>query len=171
MYCNKLPHSVSHCVTHSNELQRVVILCNALQRIVTLCNALQHTATCAVFNPLQRQLLHSHNTLFEPLVSTPILYYCIILHHTESRCNTLLASHIRRPIYPTATPCDSLQYTCTHCNTLATHINSLPHTVGVSEQTPDLPDCNTLQLIAIHLNTLQHTCNTHEHTATHCWCL
>ena len=53
----------------------------------------------------------------------------------------------------------------THCNTPATHCNTLQRTAT---------HCNALQRTARHYNTLQNTathCNTRQYTITHCKCV
>jgi len=63
----------------------------------------------------------------------------------------------------TATHCNTVQHSATHCNMWA--IVCEIHLCGLSG------DCNTLQHTATHCNTPQHTathCNTLQHTATHC---
>jgi len=69
----------------------------------------------------------------------------------------------------TATDCNTLQLTATHCSTRrprrnATHCNTLQHTAT---------HCNRLQLTATHCSTRRPRrtathCNTLQHTASHC---
>jgi len=67
--------------------------------------------------------------------------------------------------YNTATHCNTLQHTATHCKT---RCNALQHTATHLTRTPHVSSCATLLVCFI---TLQHTaihCNTLQHTATHC---
>jgi len=98
--------------------------------------------------------------------------------NTETHCNTPQRLTATKPA--TATHCDALRRTATHCSTFGchhscNHRNTLRHTAT---------RCNTLQHTATHCNTLQHTATTHwitlgrhctcshrntlQHTATHC---
>ena len=117
----------------------------------------------------------------------PHTYICHTQPHTyTSPCERYAlqqgdVSHCNRMMYlfTSLLPCNTLQHTATHCNTLqphtytspceryAPHCHTLQHTAT---------HCNTLQHTATHCNTLQHTAATHihmtqrdmHHTATHC---
>jgi len=54
--------------------------------------------------------------------------------------------------------CNALQHTATHCNTTATHYNSLRDTERCNALQHTATHCNTLQHTATHCNILQHRC-------------
>jgi len=123
------------------------------------CNTLQHMA--GSYQDCISTATHC-NTLRRTATHFNLRQYRFKKGHllpTPLHCNT------------TATHYNTLQNTATHCNTLqhtATHCNTLQHTAT---------HCNTLQLHAVSYQkwtstasatALQHNCNTLQHTATHC---
>jgi len=70
------------------------------------------------------------NTLPRTAPSSTLCYFCYMLQHTATRCNTNTHTlHYSHTL--TTTNYHTLQHTATHCNTLqhsATHSNTLQHT-------------------------------------------
>jgi len=128
-YCSTLQHTATRC----NILQHAATHCNTLQHNAipirlcywfpgSYCHALQHAAThCNSDTPLFwfPDIILQHTATRTRNFDTPLLWFSgIILPHTAARCNTLQlwCASVMVSRYHTATYCDTLRHTATHCN-------------------------------------------------------
>jgi len=158
-------YSVLQCVAvrlsrrnskHSHNDTCDAVCCSVLQCVAVCCSVLQYGAVCCSVSQCVAVMLPLRNL-------------------RQSRNG----SHSQN----TATLCNTLQHTATHCNNHDTHNNSFVRIWDLFTKAilhSELSSCSTLQHTATHCNTLQHNaqhcttlhhstyCTTLQHTATHC---
>jgi len=171
LQCVAVCCSVLQCVAVCcSELQCVAVSCSVLQCAAEYCNGLQWVAVCC--SELQCVAV-SVGTLFTRQIANYVAPHvmCVFTPHTHTHLTcwaswSSICGVMRAPT-DTATHCNTLQHTATHCNTPHTHTHL---TCGASwfaicrmktVPTDTATHCNTLQHTAKNCNTPQHTTHTH----------